>query len=129
MATIHGKEMVLTSGGNTVAHLTDLNYEETSALADSTAMGDTEADYNPGIKDGTISGSGWYDPADTTAQGTLRAGAALNLIFYPNGNSTGNPSFTQAAVDMETFTLGATKDATQEFSFTGKGVFTEGTVS
>lgn len=128
MAVIHGKNMVLTSSGNTVAHLTNLSYEETTALADATAMGDTQADYEAGIKDGTFTASGWYDPADSTAQGTLRSGSVLNLIFYPNGNSSGNPSFTQTAVDIETFTVTAVKDAVIEFSCTGKGVFTEGTV-
>ena len=125
MATFHGKDGSITSSGTAVASLTEWTYNETATLADKTAMGDTGRSHAAGIPDGTLTCSGVFDP-DDTAQDDLRAGASITAVCYPEGNTTGNPTFTGTVV-VESFEVTGSLDDMVRFNVTAKGVMTEGT--
>lgn len=84
-----GRNGVLKSGANTIAHVRNWSITESAPQIDLTAMGDTFADQDSGLP--AISGSFEFllDPSDT-GQGTLTNGAEFVLQAYIDGTDTGD---------------------------------------
>jgi hypothetical protein len=107
MASVHGKGTVV-KVGNSAAVLTDIsaytNSEDLSRQADTaetTTFGANSKTYIPGLKDGTFSLSGVWDPAlDGTMDGILGLSARAFEI-YPAGSASGSVKYSGNAICTE----------------------------
>lgn len=128
MSTTHGNDGLVYIGANGVAEVTAFTYNETMALTDDSACGDTEETY---LEDGKKVGSGsvncHWDPSDSTGQEALTAGASVALKLYPQGNASGDV-FYEGTVKVESTDLGVDKGSINSRSFSYKGVLTRASV-
>lgn len=130
MANHVGTDGVVTIGGNTVAELTAFSIEENAATIDDSVLGTT----TKSSKTGKIGWSGsiecHWDETDTTGQGAMAAGAEVTVVFLPEGNTTGDTSFTGTAVITgKSLSVGIDSMIAQSFTLEGRGALAEGTVA
>ncbi len=95
MAFIHGKNTVVTVGGDDLSAYTKSSDFSTSVDShDVTAYGATGHAYQPGLTDGTFGMEGTYDDQATSPRDILQAviagGVAVAVIRQPEGAGTGN---------------------------------------
>jgi hypothetical protein len=128
MATHHGKEAVVTVGGTAIDNVTGFTLDTTHDTVEDTELSDTNKTYLVGR--GTFTGSidMNYDE-ESTEQGLLVSGASLAFIFLPEGNTSGDESFSGTGI-VTGMSINTPLDGaiTRTVSFQGTGALTIGTV-
>ena len=127
MATHHGKEGVVTAGGTAVGELTGFTLETTADVVEDTALTDATKSFLVGRTSfsGTLEMS--YDETDSPQQ-TLTAGTTIAFILAPEGNSSGDETFTGSGI-VTGMSVNVTLDGitTRSVTFQGTGTLTRGT--
>ena len=128
MATHHGKEGVVTAGGSGIGELTGFTLETTADVVEDTALTDATKSFVAGRTSfsGTLEMN--YDETDSPQQ-TLTAGSSISFILLPEGNSSGDESFSGTGiVTGMSVTNGMDAIITRSVTFQGTGALTRGTV-
>jgi len=128
MATHHGKEGVVTAGGSAVGELTGFTLETSADVVEDTALTDATKSFLAGRTSfsGTLEMN--FDETDSP-QTTLIAGASIAFILLPEGNSSGDRSFSGTGV-VTGMSVTNSMDAviSRTVTFQGTGALTIGTV-
>ena len=128
MATHHGKEGVVTAGGTAVRELTSFTLETTGDVVEDTALTDATKSFVAGRTSFSGTLEMHFDETDTP-QTNLVAGASLAFILLPEGNASGDRSFTGTGI-VTGMSVNNSMDAiiSRTVTFQGTGALTIGTV-
>ena len=128
MATHHGKEGVVTAGGTAVGELTGFTLETTGDVVEDTALTDSTKSFVAGRTSFSGTLEMHYDEADAQ-QETLTAGSSISFVLLPEGNDTGDQSFTGTGI-VTGMSVNNSMDAivSRTVTFQGTGALTIGTV-
>jgi len=128
MATHHGKEGVVTAGGTAVGELTSFNIETTGDVVENTKLSDAVKSFTTGRTSFSGSLEMNYDETDAPQQ-TLTAGSEISFVLLPEGNTSGDESFTGTGI-ITGMTVSNGMDAvvSRSITFQGTGALTRGTV-
>ena len=128
MATHFGKEGVVTAGGTGIGELTGYTLETTADVVEDTQLSDATKSFVAGRTSfsGTLEMS--YDETDSPQQ-TLTAGTTIAFILAPEGNSSGDETFTGSGI-VTGMSVNVSLDGltTRSVTFQGTGALTRGTV-
>jgi hypothetical protein len=128
MATHHGKEGVVTVGGTGVGELTGFTLETSADVVEDTALTDATKSFLAGRTSfsGTLEMN--FDETDTP-QTSLVAGASISFVLLPEGNASGDRSFSGTGV-VTGMSVTNSMDAviSRNVTFQGTGALTIGTV-
>ena len=128
MATHHGKEGVVTAGGTGIGELTGFTLETTGDVVEDTALTDATKSFVAGRTSFSGTLEMHYDETDSPQQ-TLTAGSSISFILLPEGNSSGDESFTGTGIITGmSVTNGMDAIVTRSVTFQGTGALTRGTV-
>ena len=128
MATHHGKEGVVTAGGTGVGELTGFTLETTGDVVEDTALTDATKSFVAGRTSFSGTLEMHYDETDSPQQ-TLTAGSSISFVLLPEGNSSGDESFTGTGmVTGMSVTNGMDAIISRSVTFQGTGTLTRGTV-
>ena len=127
MATHFGKEGVVTAGGTGIGELTAYTLETTADVVEDTQLSDAAKSFVAGRTSfsGTLEMS--YDESDSPQQ-TLTAGTSISFILAPEGNSSGDETFTGTGI-VTGMNVNVSLDGitTRSVTFQGTGTLTRGT--
>ena len=127
MATHFGKEGVVTAGGTGIGELTAYTLETTADVVEDTQLSDAAKSFVAGRTSfsGTLEMS--YDETDSPQQ-TLTAGTTIAFILAPEGNSSGDETFTGTGI-VTGMNVNVSLDGitTRSVTFQGTGTLTRGT--
>ena len=128
MATHHGKEGVVTAGGTGVGELTSFTLETTGDVVEDTALTDATKSFLAGRTSFSGSLEMHFDETDTP-QTNLVAGASIAFILLPEGNASGDRSFSGTGI-VTGMSVNNSMDAvvSRTVTFQGTGALTIGTV-
>jgi len=128
MATHHGKEGVVTVGGTGVGELTGFTLETTGDVVEDTALTDATKSFVAGRTSFSGTLEMHFDETDTP-QTNMVAGASLAFILLPEGNASGDRSFTGTGI-VTGMSVNNSMDAiiSRTVTFQGTGALTIGTV-
>ncbi len=128
MATHHGKEGVVTAGGTGVGELTSFTLETTGDVVEDTALTDATKSFVAGRTSFSGTLEMHFDETDTP-QTTLLAGASIAFILLPEGNASGDRSFTGTGI-VTGMSVNNAMDAivSRTVTFQGTGALSIGTV-
>ena len=128
MATHHGKEGVVKAGGTAIGEITGFTLETTADVVEDTELSDSTKSFVAGRTSfsGTLEMS--YDETDSPQQ-TLTAGTSIAFILLPEGDTSGDESFTGSGI-VTGMSVNNGMDAviTRSVTFQGTGALTRGTV-
>ncbi|OUW39745.1 MAG: hypothetical protein CBD35_02350 [Verrucomicrobia bacterium TMED175] len=128
MATHHGKEGVVKAGGTAIGELTGFTLETTADVVEDTELSDATKSFLAGRTSfsGTLEMS--YDETDSPQQ-TLTVGSSIAFILLPEGDTSGDESFTGSGI-VTGMSVNNAMDAviTRSVTFQGTGALTRGTV-
>ena len=128
MATHHGKEGVVTAGGTGVGELTGFTLETTGDVVEDTALTDATKSFVAGRTSFSGTLEMHYDETDSPQQ-TLTAGSSISFILLPEGNSSGDESFTGTGIVTGMSVNNAMDEIiSRTVTFQGTGTLTRGTV-
>ena len=128
MATHHGKEGVVTAGGTGVGELTGFTLETTGDVVEDTALTDATKSFVAGRTSFSGTLEMHYDETDSPQQ-TLTAGSSISFILLPEGNSSGDESFTGTGIVTGMSVNNAMDEIiSRTVTFQGTGTLTIGTV-
>ena len=128
MATHHGKEGVVKAGGSGIGELTGFTLETTADVVEDTALTDATKSFIAGRTSFSGSLDMNYDETDSPQQ-TLTVGSSIDFILLPEGNSSGDESFTGSGIITSmSVTNGMDAVITRTVNFQGSGTLTRGTV-
>jgi len=128
MATHHGKEGVVTAGGTAIGEVTGFTLETTADVVEDTALTDAAKTFVAGRTSfsGTIDMH--YDETDAQ-QETLTAGSSISFVVLPEGNDTGDQSFSGSGiVTGMSVSNGMDSIVGRSVTFQGTGALTKSTV-
>jgi len=129
MAAHKGSEGLVQAGGSTIGQLTSYSLETSAETIDQTILSSTSKINVAGTKSFSGSVEVLYDEADAP-QMTLVEGASITFLFLPEGNTSGDVSFSGTGiVDSVSYTASTDANVTSSVSFQGTGDLTRGTVS
>ena len=127
MATHHGKEGVVKAGGTGIGELTGFTLETTADVVEDTQLSDSTKSFVAGRSSfsGTLEMS--YDETDSPQQ-TLTAGTTIAFILAPEGNGSGDETFTGSGI-VTGMSVNVSLDGitTRSVTFQGTGTLTRGT--
>tara|TARA_R100001460_G_scaffold24780_4_gene49701 strand:- start:922 stop:1308 length:387 start_codon:yes stop_codon:yes gene_type:complete len=127
MATHFGKEGVVTAGGTGIGELTGYTLETTADVVEDTQLSDSTKSFVAGRTSfsGTLEMS--YDETDSPQQ-TLTAGTSIAFILAPEGNSSGDETFTGTGI-VTGMSVNVSLDGitTRSVTFQGTGTLSRGT--
>ncbi len=128
MATHHGKEGVVTAGGTAVGELTGFTLETTGDVVEDTALTDSTKSFVAGRTSFSGTLEMHYDETDAQ-QETLTAGSSISFVLLPEGNDTGDQSFTGTGI-VTGMSVNNAMDSvvSRSVTFQGTGALTKGTV-
>ena len=128
MATHHGKEGVVTAGGTGIGELTGFTLETTGDVVEDTALTDATKSFVAGRTSFSGTLEMHFDETDTP-QTNLTAGSSLAFILLPEGNSSGDRSFSGTGI-VTGMSVNNSMDAivSRTVTFQGTGALTIGTV-
>jgi len=128
MATHHGKEGVVTVGGTGVGELTSFTLETTGDVVEDTALTDSTKSFVAGRTSFSGTLEMHFDETDSP-QTSLVAGASLAFILLPEGNASGDRSFSGTGI-VTGMSVNNSMDAivSRTVTFQGTGALTIGTV-
>jgi hypothetical protein len=128
MATHHGKEGVVTVGGTEMGEVTSFTLETTGDVVEDTALTDSTKSFVAGRTSfsGTIEMH--FDETDAQ-QETLLAGASISFVLLPEGNASGDASYSGTGI-ITGMSINNSMDAivSRSVTFQGTGALTVGTV-
>ncbi len=128
MATHHGKEGVVKAGGSGIGELTGFTLETTADVVEDTALTDATKSFLAGRTSFSGSLDMNYDETDSPQQ-TLTVGSSIDFVLLPEGNSSGDESFTGSGIITSmSVTNGMDAVITRTVNFQGSGTLTRGTV-
>ena len=128
MATHHGKEGVVTAGGTGVGELTGFTLETTGDVVEDTALTDATKSFVAGRTSFSGTLEMHYDETDSPQQ-TLTAGSSISFVLLPEGNSSGDESFTGTGIITGMSVNNAMDEIiSRTVTFQGTGTLTRGTV-
>ena len=128
MAAHKGSEGLVTAGGSVIGQLTGYSLDETSEVIDQTILSSTSKINVAGTLGFSGSVDLLFDEADSP-QMTLVAGASLSFVFLPEGNTSGDYSFTGTGiVNSVSYSAAVDGNVTSTASFDGTGALARGTV-
>ena len=128
MATHHGKEGVVKAGGTGIGEITGFTLETTADVVEDTALTDATKSFVAGRTSfsGTLEMN--YDETDSPQQ-TLTVGSEISFVLLPEGNSSGDESFTGSGIITGmSVTNGMDAIITRSVTFQGTGTLSRGTV-
>ena len=127
MATHHGKEGVVKAGGTGIGELTGFTLETTADVVEDTQLSDSTKSFVAGRTSFSGSLEMSYDETDSPQQ-TLTAGTTISFILAPEGNSTGDETFTGSGI-VTGMSVSIPLDGiiTRSVTFQGTGTLTRGT--
>ena len=128
MATHHGKEGVVTAGGTAVGELTSFTIETTGDVVEDTQLSDSTKSFLAGRTSFSGSLEMNYDESDAQ-QETLTAGSEISFVLLPEGNTSGDQSFTGTGI-VTGMSINNAMDAvvSRSVTFQGTGALTKSTV-
>ena len=128
MATHHGKEGVVTAGGTAVGELTSFTLETTGDVVEDTALTDATKSFVAGRTSFSGTLEMHFDETDSQ-QTSLIAGATIAFILLPEGNASGDRSFSGSGI-VTGMSVNNAMDAvvSRSVTFQGTGALTIGTV-
>ena len=128
MATHHGKEGVVTAGGTGVGELTSFTLETTGDVVEDTALTDATKSFVAGRTSFSGTLEMHFDETDSP-QTSLVAGASIAFILLPEGNASGDRSFSGTGI-VTGMSVNNSMDAivSRTVTFQGTGALTVGTV-
>ena len=128
MATHHGKEGVVTAGGTGVGELTGFTLETTGDVVEDTALTDATKSFVAGRTSFSGTLEMHFDETDSP-QTSLTAGSSIAFILLPEGNASGDRSFTGTGI-VTGMSVNNSMDAivSRTVTFQGTGTLTIGTV-
>ena len=128
MATHHGKEGVVTVGGTAVGELTSFTLETTGDVVEDTALSDGTKSFITGRTSFSGTLEMHFDETDAQ-QETLLAGASISFVLLPEGNTSGDASYTGTGI-VTGMSINNAMDAiiSRTVTFQGTGALTVGTV-
>jgi hypothetical protein len=128
MATHHGKEGVVTAGGTAVGELTGFTLETTGDVVEDTALTDSAKSFLSGRTSFSGTLEMHYDETDAQ-QETLTAGSSISFVLLPEGNDSGDQSFTGTGI-VTGMSVNNAMDSvvSRTVTFQGTGALTKGTV-
>jgi len=128
MATHHGKEGVVKAGGTAIGELTGFTIETTADVVEDTEISDATKSFLAGRTSfsGTLVMN--YDETDSPQQ-TLTVGSSIAFILLPEGDTSGDESFTGTGI-VTGMSVNNAMDAviSRSVTFQGTGALTRGTV-
>ena len=128
MATHFGSEGVVTAGGTGIGELTSYTLETTADVVEDTQLSDSTKSFVAGRTSfsGTLEMS--YDETDSP-QHTLTAGSSISFVLLPEGNASGDESFTGTGI-VTGMSVSIPLDGitTRSVTFQGTGALTRATV-
>ena len=128
MATHHGKEGVVTAGGTGIGELTGFTLETTGDVVEDTALTDATKSFVAGRTSFSGTLEMHFDETDSP-QTSLTAVSSIAFILLPEGNSSGDESFSGTGiVTGMSVTNGMDAIITRSVTFQGTGTLTRGTV-
>ena len=128
MATHHGKEGVVTVAGTAVGELTSFTLETTGDVIEDTELSDGTKSFVTGRT--SFSGTLEMNFDETsTEQEALLAGASISFVLLPEGNTSGDASYTGTGL-VTGMSINNAMDAivSRTVTFQGTGALTVGTV-
>jgi len=128
MATHHGKEGVVTAGGTAIGELTSFTIETTGDVVEDTELGDAAKTFLAGRTSFSGTLEMHYDETDAQ-QETLTAGSSISFVLLPEGNTSGDQSFTGTGI-ITGMSINNAMDAvvSRSVTFQGTGALTKSTV-
>ncbi len=128
MATYHGKEGVVTAGGTGIGELTGFTLETTGDVVEDTALTDATKSFVAGRTSFSGTLEMHFDETDSP-QTSLTAGSSIAFVLLPEGNSSGDRSFTGTGI-VTGMSVNNSMDAiiSRTVTFQGTGALTIGTV-
>ena len=128
MATHFGKEGVVTAGGTGIGELTGYTLETTADVVEDTQLSDSTKSFVAGRTSFSGSLEMSYDETDSPQQ-TLTAGTTIAFILAPEGNASGDETFTGSGI-VTGMSVNVSLDgiSTRAVTFQGSGALTRGTV-
>jgi hypothetical protein len=128
MATHHGKEGVVTAGGTGIGELTGFTLETTGDVVEDTALTDATKSFVAGRTSFSGTLEMHFDETDSP-QTSLTAGSSIAFILLPEGNSSGDRSFSGTGI-VTGMSVNNSMDAivSRTVTFQGTGTLTIGTV-
>lgn len=134
MAFIHGKATAVTLDGKDLsAYSNNVAFNRSADSHDVTTFGNDSKVYAGGLLDGTATISGIYDDTASTGPGAVirpLLGTVVPLVYMPEGDAAGKPTFTvNALVTGYEETAPVADMVTWTCSLQFSGDVTEGTVS
>tara|TARA_A100001201_G_scaffold139914_1_gene132416 strand:+ start:2061 stop:2447 length:387 start_codon:yes stop_codon:yes gene_type:complete len=128
MATHHGKEGVVKAGGTGIGELTGFTLETSADVVEDTALTDATKSFLAGRTSfsGTLEMN--YDETDSPQQ-PLTVGSSISFVLLPEGNDSGDESFTGTGI-VTGMSVANAMDAviSRSVTFQGTGTLTRGTV-
>ena len=128
MATHHGKEGVVTVGGTAIGNVTGFRIDTTHDVVEDTSLEDSSKTFKAGRGTFTASIDMNYNE-ENAQQESLTGGSSLSFVFLPEGNTSGDQSFSGTGI-VTSVSLGVTLDGmtTRTVALQGNGALTIGTV-
>ena len=128
MATHFGKEGVVTAGGTGIGELTGYTLETTADVVEDTQLSDSTKSFVAGRTSFSGNLDMSYDETDSPQQ-TLTAGTTIAFILAPEGNGSGDETFTGSGI-VTGMSVNVSLDGitTRSVTFQGTGALTRGTV-
>ena len=128
MATHHGKEGVVTAGGTAIGEITGFTLETTADVVEDTQLTDAAKSFITGRTSFSGSLDMNYDKSDAQ-QETLVVGSEISFVLLPEGNSSGDQSFSGTGiVTGMSITNGMDAIVSRNVTFQGTGSLSKSTV-
>jgi len=97
MGTHKGSEGFVKVGSATIAEVKSYSLEESADTIETTKMGDAARSYLPSLTSFSGSVDCFWDETDTAGQVALTPGASVTLVFYPDGEASGDTYYSVTA--------------------------------
>jgi len=128
MATHHGKEGVVKAGGTAIGEITGFTLETTADVVEDTQLSDAAKTFVPGRTSFSGTLDMHYDETDSPQQ-TLTTGSSIAFILLPEGDTSGDESFTGSGIVTGMNVTNAMDGIiSRSVTFQGTGALTRGTV-
>ena len=129
MGTHKGSEGFVKVGSATIAEVKSYSLEESADTIETTKMGDAARSYLPSLTSFSGSVDCFWDEGDSAGQVALAVGASVTLVFYPEGEASGDTYYSGTAlVTGKTITGSFDGMVEASISVQGTGAITTATV-
>ena len=129
MANHTGVDGAVSIGGSTVAELMSFSIEESAGTIPNHTLGSAATSFAAGRTSWSGSIECNWDETDTTGQGAMTVGATISVIFYPEGETSADVTYTGTAI-ISSVSKSVSDESiiSKSFSLTGSGPLVVGAV-